>query len=144
MGSLDHAAQLTLAPGWDSVRLFLHVLAATIWVGGQFVMLGLLPTGRSLGGEATKSLAGAFARLSWPAFVVLVLTGFWNLAALNSQSKSSAWSAVLGVKIALVVLAGVGAWLHGRATSRAAMGAWASIAGVASVLALYAGVLLAG
>src|ERR1035438_1686722 len=81
MGSLDHAAQLTLAPGWDSVRLFLHVLAATIWVGGQFVMLGLLPTGRSLGGEATKSLAGAFARLSWPAFVVLVLTGFWNLAA---------------------------------------------------------------
>lgn len=137
-------AQLTLAPTLDAIRLFLHVGAATIWVGGQFVMLGLLPTARQIGGDATKKLANAFARLSWPAFAVLVLTGFWNLAALSSDPKSTAWNAVMGVKMLLVILAGVGAWLHGRATTKAATGAWASIAGVASILALFGGVLLAG
>ena len=138
------AAQLSLAPGLTALRLFLHVGAATIWVGGQFVMLGLLPTARSLGGDATKKLANAFARLSWPAFAVLVLTGFWNLAALHGDTKTSAWNAVMGIKMILVILAGVGAWLHGRSTSKAATGAWASIAGVASILALLGGVLLAG
>ena len=144
MSATSSQAALTLTSGWDAVRISLHILAATIWVGGQFVMLGLLPTARGLGSEATKKLAGAFARLSWPAFVELVLTGFWNLAALHSDSKSAGWNAVLGIKMLLVVLAGVGAWLHGRASSKAATGVWGSIAGTASLLALIAGVLLAG
>jgi putative copper export protein len=131
-----------LAPGLTALRLFLHVGAATIWVGGQFVMLGLLPTARSLGTDASKKLAGAFARLSWPAFVVLILTGFWNVAALSSQTKSTAWSAVFGVKMLMVILAGLGAWLHGRAKTGAAMAIWGSVAGAASVLALLGGVLL--
>jgi putative copper export protein len=138
------ADELMLAPGWTVVRLSLHIIAAGVWVGGQFVMMGLLPTARQLGGEAPKSLARAFARLSWPAFAVLVLTGFWNLAAVHADTKSSAWSAVLGIKLALVVLAGIGAWIHGRARSKAAIGAWGSIAGTASLLALIAGVLLTG
>jgi putative copper export protein len=144
MSATSSHAALTLTSGWDAVRLSLHVLAATIWVGGQFVMLGLLPTARSLGSEAAQKLARAFAGLSWPAFAVLVLTGFWNLAAVHGGSKSSGWNAVMGVKILFVVLAGVGAWLHGRATSRAAMGVWGSITGTASLLALIGGVLLTG
>jgi putative copper export protein len=144
MGTLQATNQaLSLTPGWEAVRLSLHVLAAAIWVGGQLVMLGMLPTARTLGAEAPKSLARAFAKLSWPAFVVLVATGFWNVAAVHASSKSSAWSAVLGVKYGLVILAGLGAWLHGRATTRAALGVWGSIAGTASVFALVAGILLA-
>jgi len=27
-----------LAVSWDTVRLFLHVLAATVWVGGQLTL----------------------------------------------------------------------------------------------------------
>jgi hypothetical protein len=27
-----------LSVGWDTIRLFLHVLAATIWVGGQITL----------------------------------------------------------------------------------------------------------
>jgi uncharacterized membrane protein len=38
-----------LAVSWDTIRLFLHVLAATIWVGGQLVLatlfLGVLLAG---------------------------------------------------------------------------------------------------
>jgi len=30
-----------LAVSWDTVRLFLHVLAATIWVGGQLILAAL-------------------------------------------------------------------------------------------------------
>lgn len=138
-------AELTLTPGLEALRLFLHVLAAAIWVGGQFVMLGLVGTARGLGDEAPKKLARAFARLSWPAFAVLVLTGFWNLAALHPHGKAStAWNAVMGIKMVLVILAGLGAWLHGRATSKGAVAAWGSIGGLASVLALLSGVLLAG
>ena len=141
---MTNAAVQTLTPGLDALRLFLHVSAATIWVGGQFVMLGLLPTARSLGEDAGAKLARAFAKLSWPAFAVLVLTGFWNLAALHGDTKSTAWNTVMGIKMLLVILAGLGAWLHGRATTRAALGAWGSIAGTASILALLGGVLLQG
>ena len=31
-----------LAVSWDTIRLFLHVLAATIWVGGQLVLAALV------------------------------------------------------------------------------------------------------
>ena len=31
-----------LTPGLDDVRLFLHVLAASVWVGGQLTLAGLL------------------------------------------------------------------------------------------------------
>ncbi|MEI8050568.1 MAG: hypothetical protein WCI12_03955 [Actinomycetes bacterium] len=135
---------LTLTPGFEATRLFLHVMAAAIWVGGQFVMLGLVPTARTIGPEAPKKLARAFSRLSWPAFAVLVLTGFWNLGALHGQDASTAWNMVMGVKFLLVILAGLGAWLHGRATTPQAMGMWGSIAGISSILALLGGVLLAG
>jgi putative copper export protein len=138
------ATTLTLTPGLETLRLFLHVVAATIWVGGQFVMLGLLPTARGLGNDATQKLAAAFGKLSWPAFVVLVLTGFWNLAAVGSDSKSTSWNVVMGIKFLIVIVAGLAAWLHTRATSKAATGAWGSIAGISSVLALLGGILLAG
>ena len=138
-------AELSLTPGVEALRLFLHVLAAAIWVGGQFVMLGLVGTARGLGDEAPKKLARAFARLSWPAFAVLVITGFWNLAALHPHGNATTgWNTVLGITFRLVILAGLGAWLHGRASTKGGTAAWGSIAGTASLLALLAGILLAG
>ena len=138
-------AELTLTPGLDALRLFLHVFAAAIWVGGQFVMLGLVGTARGIGDDAPKKLARAFARLSWPAFAILVLTGFWNLAAVHPHGHASTgWNMVMGIKFVLVILAGLGAWLHGRASTKGATATWGSIAGTASLLALLAGVLLAG
>ncbi len=132
-----------LAPAVDAVRLTLHVLAATVWVGGQLTMVGLLPTARQLGGDAPRALARAFARLQWPAYAVLVATGVWNIAAVSS-GQPHAWQAVLDVKLAVVALAGVAAWVHGRSTSRRALAVWGSLAGTASVAALVLGVLLAG
>jgi putative copper export protein len=134
----------TLSSGLGGFRLILHVLAATIWVGGQFTVLGLLPTVRRLGEEAPKAVGRALARLLWPAYAVLVVTGFWNIGALTVKDASSAWKAVLMVKIAVVVVAGVGVFFHQRATSRRATAVWGAVGALASVAALCLGVFLAG
>lgn len=132
-----------LAPAVDGVRLTLHVLAAAIWVGGQLTVVGLLPTARRLGDDAVRRIAAGFARLSWPAYAVLVATGIWNVIAVDG-GQPRAWQVVLGAKIAVVLLAGLGAWLHGRARSRRALAVWGALAGTASVAALVMGVFLAG
>lgn len=137
-------ATATLAPALDTVRLTLHVLAAAVWVGGQIVMTGLVGPARGLGGDATKTLARAFARMAWPAFLVLILTGIWNITAVHASSATSAWKAVLMAKIVIVLIAGVAVGLHQRATSKAQLAVWGSVGGLASVTALVMGILLAG
>lgn len=132
-----------LASAVDGIRLSLHVLAATVWVGGQFTVAGLVPTARTLGPDAPRALARAFSRLMWPAFAVLVVTGVWNVSAVHAGQPHS-WQVVLGVKIAVVAVAGLAAYLHGRATSRAGLAAWGAVAAVSSVAALVLGVFLAG
>jgi putative copper export protein len=134
----------SLASGLDGFRLILHVFGATVWVGGQVTVAGLLPTVRTFGEDAPKKVARALARLLWPAYALLVITGFWNVATFNVKDASTAWKVVLGIKIAVVALAGVAVFLHQRSTSRAAIAAWGAIGGIATVAALCLGVFLAG
>ena len=146
MTSLPLLASSTpsLASGLDGFRLILHVLAATIWVGGQFTVAGLLPTIRSLGEGAPKQVARALGRLLWPAYAVLLVTGVWNIGAVDAKHASSAWNAVLGIKITVVVIAGVAVFLHQRSTSKAGLAVWGAVGALASVAALALGVFLAG
>jgi putative copper export protein len=134
----------SLAAGLDGFRLILHVFAATVWVGGQVTVAGLLPTVRTFGEDAPKKVARALARLLWPAYALLVVTGFWNIAAFDVKDASTAWKTVFGVKLAAVVVAGVAVFLHQRATSRAAIAAWGAIGAIATLVALCLGVFLAG
>jgi putative copper export protein len=132
-----------LAPALEGVRLSIHVLAAAIWVGGQFTLAGLVPTARGLGHDAPRALGRAFARIQWPAYGVLLITGLWNVSATHT-GQPSAWQVVLGVKTVVVLVAGLAAWLHTRAGTKAAVAAWGAITAVASVTALALGVFLAG
>lgn len=132
-----------LAPAVTGLRLSLHVLAATVWVGGQLTLAGLVPTARRLGEGAPRQVAQAFSRLSWPAYAVLVATGIWNVAAVAS-GQPTAWKVLLGVKVAVVVVAGLAAWLHGRARGRTGLAVWGAVTGITSVAALVMGVFLAG
>ena len=68
-----------LAVSWDTIRLFLHVLAATVWVGGQLVLAALVPVLRRAG--VVTEAARRFNQVAWAAFAVLVATGIWNIAA---------------------------------------------------------------
>ena len=43
----------------QTIRLFLHVLAATVWVGGQLTVAGLVPGLRALSPDAPRRSDGA-------------------------------------------------------------------------------------
>jgi putative copper export protein len=135
--------QSGLASALDGIRLSLHVLAAAVWVGGQITMAGLVPAARGLGEGAPRTLARAFGRIQWPAYAVLVVTGFWNVSAVGA-GQPHAWQVVLGIKIAVVALAGVAAYLHTRASTTRGLALWGAVASLSSLAALVMGVFLAG
>ena len=134
-----------LAPALDIVRLSLHITAATVWVGGQIVLAGLVPTLRREADRAVvQAVARRFAVLAWPAFVVLVATGLWNVAAVHFSQQDGAWKIVFMVKMAVVVIAGLSVALHQRSKSRLGLAVWGSLGGTTAVAAVVLGVALAG
>jgi putative copper export protein len=132
-----------LAVSWDTVRLFLHVLAATVWVGGQLTLAALVPGLRAAGRDVPGIAARAFNRVAWPAFGVLVATGIWNLVAERDQI-TGAYRVTLIVKLVFVALSGVAAALHARARTPAALASWGALTGLSALAALLFGVQLAG
>jgi putative copper export protein len=134
-----------LAVSWDTVRLFLHVLAAAIWVGGQLTLAALIPVLRRFGSDALQAAARRFNQVAWTAFGVLIVTGIWNIAAVSPQiSHQAGYRTTLIIKLVVVVISGVAAALHIRsrtARGRAVMGA---LTGISALAALFLGVLLAG
>jgi len=144
LGLATLADQPHLASSMTILRLTLHVLAATVWVGGQFVVAGLLPTIRGLGDGAPQKIARAFAKLSWPAYWLLVATGVWNFLAIAHANATSSWNAIFGIKMVVVAAAGLGAFLHTRATTPRTRGIYAGVGTLASIIALVLGVALAG
>ena len=132
-----------LAVTVDGVRLFLHVLAATVWVGGQLTLGALVPALRGAGADVPRIAARAFGRVAWSAFAVLVVTGIWNIAAApHSDTKENGYQATLGIKLGFVVLSGLAAWWHQRARSRVALAAGGALAALFSVAALFLGIVL--
>ncbi len=124
----------------DALRLFLHVFSASIWVGGQFALAGLLPTVRSFGEDAPRQAARAFNRLAWPAYGVLVLTGLWNLFEWPLDDLQHPW---VELKVLAALLSGVGAALHQFARgNRAMLAAGGAMSAIFAVAAMYLGFLV--
>ena len=131
-----------LSPTLDTVRVFLHVLAATVWVGGQITLLVLLPTVREIGGDAPKLTARAYNRAAWVAYGVLVVTGIWNLLEVDLGATTTAYHATLGIKLVVVAISGIGAFIHSTTPDRRMLALSGAVGGVAALLALFLGVLL--
>jgi putative copper export protein len=127
----------------QTVRLFLHVLAATVWVGGQLTLAGLVPGLRTISPNAPRAVGRRFAQMAWPAYWVLIATGIWNVVAVHA-TWSGRYGVTLIVKIAVVAVSGISAWAHGRSRAPLGLAVWGAIAGVSAVLALFLGVLLNG
>jgi putative copper export protein len=124
------------------IRVFLHVLAATVWVGGQLTLAALVPVLRRTGPDAARNAARAFNRVAWPAFAVLVATGIWNVLAIGAAGAE--YRTTLVVKLVLVVVSGGTAFLHARARSRTGLAVFGALTGLSALGALLVGVLLAG
>ncbi|MBM3673204.1 MAG: hypothetical protein FJW86_13645 [Actinobacteria bacterium] len=127
--------------GSPTIRVFLHVLAATVWVGGQLTLAGLVPGLRAISPDAPKTVARRFNRIAWPAFGVLVATGFWNIAELEPD-WSSDYGTTLKVKLGVVLVSGVTAFLHTRARTKTGLAVFGALTGISALAALFLGVML--
>lgn len=126
----------------NTARLFLHVLAATIWVGGQIVLAAAVPSLRRVSSDAPRAAATAYSRVAWPAFAVLVATGVWNIFA--EGDRGSSYRRTLIIKIGVVLLSGVAAFTHARATTTTARAVLGAVSVLTAIIALLLGILLAG
>lgn len=126
---------------WTSIRLFLHVTAATVWVGGQLTLAGLVPGLRQLSPDAPRAVAQRFNRIAWPAFGVLVVTGIWNIVEIDPVWESD-YGRTLSVKLVVVAVSGAAAFLHARARSRSGLAVFGALTGLAALTALFLGVQL--
>ena len=136
---LDWCAVLPVT--WATIRVFLHVTAATVWVGGQLTLAGLVPGLRALGPDAPRTVARRFNRIAWPAYGVLVATGVWNIVALDPDWDSDYGRTVM-VKIGVVAASGLSALLHSLARTRAGLAAFGAASGLTALGALLLGVTL--
>ena len=128
---------------WETIRLFLHVLGATVWVGGQLTLAGLVPGLRAAYPDAPRAVARRFNVIAWPAFGLLVVTGIWNVAA-EHPTWGTAYTTTLMVKILVVVASGLTAFLHAQARSRRALAVFGALTGITALAALFLGIMLAG
>ena len=103
-----------------TVLRVLHVLSASIWVGGTVALVFVgVPAIRKLEGEARATAMRALGRrwrpLGWTAMAVAILSGLW-LTELNGgftrAALDTSFDRALIVKSVLVALLVVGALIH--------------------------------
>jgi putative copper export protein len=125
----------------DTFRIGLHILAASVWVGGQIVLAGLVPAVRTLGPDAPRTVALRFNLVAWPAYVLLLFTGIWNL--LDVIDTDQDLHPLLEIKVLLFVLSGVGAFVHMQARgNKVLLAVGGATSSLCAVAALFVGVAL--
>ena len=131
-----------LSPSLTTLRLFLHMLAASVWVGGQIALAGVVPSVRKVAPEATKVVARAFARVAWPAFALVVVTGIWNLSEIDVADTGTAYQVTLFVKLVLVFASGAAAAIHSVGRTKLTLALGGAIGLLAGIGAMFCGYLL--
>ncbi|MHB8190293.1 MAG: hypothetical protein ACYDHP_07735 [Ferrimicrobium sp.] len=106
-----------------SLVLFVHILAAAVWVGGQLMLVLVLmpPLRRSARPELIREVAGLAGRrfailTNFGLAPALVTTGVllaWHDGVSLSNLDATVFGRVLVVKVALVIVVFIIAGLHG-------------------------------
>ncbi|HEX7069767.1 MAG TPA: DUF4149 domain-containing protein [Rhodothermales bacterium] len=103
---------------WYLISVWLHILAAAIWIGGMvFLAVVLVPALRapeisSVRVSLLYQTGLRFRRVGWVVFGVLIATGIVNVGmrgfgwneVLQTRFWTGGWGGVLGIKLLLVVL----------------------------------------
>jgi putative copper export protein len=131
-----------LSPTADSIRLFLHVLAASVWVGGQIVLGGLVPKLRQVAPDSLKVAANAFARIAWPAFAVVVVTGMWNILDITVGDMSTEYQVSMFVHVLLAMAAAMFVVIHSVGQTKLALALGGALGLLTSLGAMFVGILL--
>ena len=131
-----------VSPTADSIRLFLHVLAASVWVGGQIVLGGLVPKLRQVAPESLKVAANAFARIAWPAFAVVVVTGMWNILDITVGDMTTEYQVSLFVHVLLAMAAAMFVVIHSVGQTKLALALGGALGLLTSLGAMFVGILL--
>ena len=94
----------------DEVLLWIHIVAASVWVGGLITLGALVTALRRAGAERPllQAMARRFGSVSWVAMAVAVATGVWQVSRLSIPWSNDR----LELKVGLVVLAAGLALLH--------------------------------
>lgn len=132
-----------ISPSLNSLRVFLHLLSVAVWVGGQIVLAGLVPKLRVVAPQAMTTVAQAFARIAWPAMIVIVFTGAWGLGEIDIADKSSDYLVTFFIKMMMVAVAIIATIIHSAGQSKLAKGLGGALGLLGSLAAAYGGVLLA-
>jgi len=124
----------------DTIRIFLHILAASIWVGGQFVLANVVSGLRCDHRDALPVVARAFARVAWPAFGTTVVTGVWSLLSIDTLDSDA--QIALALKIVAVVVSGGAAAAHSVSSSRLVKALGGALGSIAAVIAMLLAVIV--
>ena len=105
----------------EAINPWLHILAATIWVGPQvFLFAAVVPAVRTVEDAQVRArvmrvLTTRFGYLAWGAMVVLVITGIGNLyehpLAVDELFDRN-WGRIFEIKMSLVIATVVLTALH--------------------------------
>jgi putative copper export protein len=130
--------------------LWIHVLAACVWIGGQVAIGMVLPMLRGQP-EMLRAAAGRFQRVAWIAYALLLLTGAINADhdhLLGSHLTGTAAGRTLVLKLIFVLLSGLAAAGHAyliapriRVQSTPGLRAASGLLGAGSLLAAVAAAL---
>lgn len=127
----------------DTIRIFLHILAVTVWVGGQIVMMAIMPLLKEAGVDGLPAkVAQGFQNIAWPALAVAIFTGIWNIISIDMANATTAWNMVFGFKFLLVIISGVGAFKHAKTDDPKQKGLFGAIGFVSAILAMFLGYVI--
>lgn len=125
-----------------TLRVFVHVVAATLWVGAMVASAWLEPRVQRSESEELWLVADGVRSAAWVAYLVLWATGIANLVAVGAATESSRYGASVVAKLGLVVASGVSFWAM-RDRSSARVTVWmATVATLGALGALLVGVQL--
>lgn len=131
-----------LSPTIDTVRLFIHVLAASIWVGGQIALAGIVPALRKSHPESTKTVARAFGKVAWFSYVIVVISGIWSLVEVDVSNADWSYTTTVMIHVFAAAAAGAAAAVHAIGRTRIAIALGGALGLIASLFALFIGLLL--
>ena len=63
----------------NTTRIFLHIISVCGWVGGQLLMVALVPTLRKISADAPRLAAARFGKFSWTFMALALITGVWGM-----------------------------------------------------------------